>query len=83
MKKKAKYFIIVYFIYYTVLEELCGGTLHDMLDKRCGKLLPRGRALDIAYQLTSALKYLHEDLSSYTMILHRGIIYLLLTRIMR
>ena len=55
-----------------MLEELDRGTLYDLLEKRRGELLPRGRVLDIARQLISALKYIHEDLSPYAMIIHRG-----------
>ena len=59
------------FFFLTVLEGLGGGTLSDVIDKR-GGLLPRGMALDIARQLISALQYLHEDLSPFAMMIHRG-----------
>ena len=55
-----------------VLEALGGGTLSDVIDRAQGTLLPHGRALDIAYQLISALHYIHEDLSPYAMMIHRG-----------
>jgi len=55
-----------------VLEELSGGTLSDLLERRRGEPLPCGRVLDIARQLISAMQYLHEDISPYAMIIHRG-----------
>lgn len=55
----------------TVLEELGRGTLSDLIEKQ-GGLLSRWMALDIARQLISALQYLHEDLSPFAMIIHRG-----------
>lgn len=59
-----------------VLEELSGGTLSGVLERRGREVLPRGRALEIARQLISALEYIHEDLSPYAMIIHRGFYYL-------
>ena len=55
-----------------VLETLGGGTLSDVIEGAQGTLLPRGRALDIAHQLISAIHYLHEELSPYAMMIHRG-----------
>ena len=66
------YYCFNYVPTYIVLEELGGGTLFDVLENRGGELLPRGRALDIACQLICAFKYIHEDLSPYAMIIHRG-----------
>ena len=57
-----------------VLEELCGGTLSDMIERRKGRILPRWQALDIARQLACALQHLQEELSPFAMIIHRGIL---------
>eukprot|EP01035_Chromulina_nebulosa_P027405 gene27405-36046_t len=51
---------------FIVLEELGGGTLSDMIERR-GGILPRGQALDFARQLACALQHLHEDLSPFAM----------------
>lgn len=56
---------------FVVLEHLAGGTLSEVIE-RFGNNLPPRKALDVARQLISALKYLHEDLSPYAMIVHRG-----------
>eukprot|EP01036_Dinobryon_divergens_P032540 gene32540-42153_t len=56
---------------FMVLEKLGGGTLSDVIEKH-GGLLPRWSALDIALQLITALQYLHEELSPFAMIIHRG-----------
>ena len=54
-----------------MLEELEEGTLADVIESRAG-ILPVVRALEIARQLACALQYLHEDLSPFAMIVHRG-----------
>ena len=56
---------------FVVLEPLAGGTLSEVIERH-GNNLPPWKALNIARQLISALKYLHEDLSPYAMIVHRG-----------
>lgn len=56
---------------FVVLEQLGGGTLFELLEIH-KRALPLRTALDIAHQLVSALHYLHEDLSPYAMIIHRG-----------
>ena len=56
---------------FVVLEQLGGGTLSELIEIR-KSTLPLRTALNIAHQLVSALKYLHEDLSPYAMIIHRG-----------
>eukprot|EP01036_Dinobryon_divergens_P030328 gene30328-39557_t len=58
---------------FMVLETLGGGTLSDVIEGAQGTLLPRGRALDIAHQLISAIHYLHEELSPYAMMIHRDL----------
>ena len=67
------YSIFLYFPLIIVLEELGGGTLSDMIERRRGAILPRGQALDIARQLACALQHIQEDLSPFAMIIHRGI----------
>eukprot|EP01036_Dinobryon_divergens_P032716 gene32716-42364_t len=58
---------------FIVLEELGGGTLSEMIEKRRGGILPCGQALDIARQLACALQHLQEDLSPFAMIIHRDL----------
>eukprot|EP01036_Dinobryon_divergens_P027845 gene27845-36686_t len=57
---------------FVVLEQLGGGTLSELIEIR-KSTLPLRTALNIAHQLVSALKYLHEDLSPYAMIVHRDL----------
>lgn len=56
---------------FIVLQKLEGGTLAQLLHKSKGAL-PISKALDIAFQLASALKYLHNDMSQYASVIHRG-----------
>eukprot|EP01036_Dinobryon_divergens_P033698 gene33698-43555_t len=57
---------------FVVLELLGGGTLSELIEFQ-KRTLPLQTALDIAHQLISALKYLHEDLNPYAMIIHRDV----------
>eukprot|EP01035_Chromulina_nebulosa_P027892 gene27892-36738_t len=59
---------------FIVLEELCEGTLSDVIEKRQGRIFPHAQALDIARQLACALQHLQEELSPFAMIIHRGIL---------
>ena len=64
--------VYVYVSLPIVLEELGGGTLPELIERK-GGILPRGQALDIARQLACALQHIQEDLSPFAMIIHRGI----------
>ena len=63
---------------FIAIDYLGGGTLSDVIRRQLASFpketagLPLKSALHIALQLASALKYLHHDLHSDAMVIHRG-----------